>query len=319
MPLKLEQRQKQIDIREAFNIWDVLNSKYMAAERLQTWESLVHDLDLKALIEKALQSFKKNIVILEKLAEKYAVKTPDRNRSYSTFTGGKQIITDEFIALDLFLYYQGHIENLSKVLRSTVTNDSIRTVFKKMTLKTIEETDRLVKYLKLKGWLATPPLYKHLPSDQDASIGVPAASNLWDHLTLRYDNIRTTEYFLSVAHDLDFKAILKNGLKLLQKQVQQLEAEMQRYGIPMPKKPARVTTTITNTEMLEDDYMYRVLLNALQGASILHAQSFKESVACDYIRALFKQFLKDELDIIDNALKFGKLKGWLNPVPPFGP
>ena len=39
VPLKLEQRQKQIDIREAFNIGDVLNSKVLAAERLQTWET----------------------------------------------------------------------------------------------------------------------------------------------------------------------------------------------------------------------------------------------------------------------------------------
>lgn len=94
---------------------------------------------------------------------------------------------------------------------------------------------------------------------------------------------------------------------------------MQRHGIPMPKKPAKVTTTITNTEVLEDDYMYRILLNALQGASILHAKSFKESIACDSTRALFKQFFKDELDIIDKALKFGKVKGWLNPVPSYGP
>lgn len=135
MPLKLEQRQQQIDIREAFNIWDVLNSKYMAAERLQTLEHLVHDLDLKMIMEQALRSINKNIAELEKLAEKYAVKTPDRNRSYSTFTGGKQITTDEFIALDLFLYYQGHLENLSRVLRSTVTNDGMRTAFKKMALR----------------------------------------------------------------------------------------------------------------------------------------------------------------------------------------
>ncbi|NLY38017.1 MAG: DUF3231 family protein [Firmicutes bacterium] len=319
MPVKLEKRQQQIDIREAFNIWDVLNSKYIAVERLLTWDNLAHDLDLKHVINKALKSLEKNIATLEKLAAQYAVKTPDRNRSNVVFSGAQQLTTDEFIAMDLFLYYQSHIENLSRVLRSSVTNDSIRSVIKNMALKTIDETDTLVKYLKTKGWLSTPPLYKHIPLETSESLGVADAANLWDHLTLRYDNIRTTEYFISIAHDLDFKSILKMGLSHLQNQAKILEAEHRRYGIPLPKKPARVTLTLTNTEVLEDDYMYRILVNALQGAAIMHAQFYKESVICERIRAIFKDFLKDELGLIDQFLKFGKLKGWLNPVPAYGP
>ena len=87
MPVKLEKRQKEIDIREAFNIWDVLNSKYMAVERLLTWDHLAHDLDLKYVISKTVKSLEKNIAALEKLAARYAVKTPDRKRSYVTFSG----------------------------------------------------------------------------------------------------------------------------------------------------------------------------------------------------------------------------------------
>jgi hypothetical protein len=319
MTVKLEKRQQQIDIREAHNVWDVLNSKYMAVERLLTWHNLAHDMDLKAVINQTVKTLNENIKILEKIAEKHAVKTPDRNRSYVNFAGAMQVTTDEFIALDLFLYYQGHVENMSKVMRSTVTNDKVRETFKKITLKTVDEMDSLINYLTLKGWVSTPPMYKHLPTNVDQGLGLPEAANLWDHLTFRYDNIRTTEHFVSTAHDVDFKSILKIGLNTLQKQAEKLEKELQYYAIPLPKRPAKVTISLTNTEVLEDDYMYRILINALQGASIMHAQSYKECVICDKVRNLFKQFLKDELDIIDNFLKFGKAKGWLNPVPTYGP
>lgn len=317
-PATMSKRKQSIDIREAYNLWDVLNSKYMSVERLQTWVSLAHDVDLKIMLNTQLKELKENMHVLEKLMEKYAVKSPDRNRSYATISGVQQVTTDEFIALDTFLYVQEHVENLSKVLRSTVTNDSLRKIIKKMAIKTIDQMDSMVKYLTVKGWLAVPPMYQNLPANIKENLGLAEASNLWDHLTLRYDNIRTTEYFITAVHDLDFKAILKTGLKRLQTQAGTLEKELQYYGIPLPRKPAKVTLTFTQTELLDDDYIYRVLINALQGAAILHAQSFKECVVSDKIRAIFKQLLREELDYVDDFLKYGKMKGWLNPVPIYG-
>lgn len=314
----LAKRKQSIDIREAYNLWDVLNSKYMSVERLQTWVNLAHDADLKMMLNTHLKELKENMKILEKLMEKFAIKSPDRNRSYMTMSGVQQVTTDEFIALDAFLYIQEHIENLSKVLRSAVTNDSVRKIIKQMTIKTINQMDSMIKFLTLKGWLSVPPMYQQLPTNINESLGLPEASNLWDHVTLRYDNIKTTEHFVSATHDADFKAILKLGLNRLQKQTEMLEKELQYFGIPLPKKPSKVTFTITHTELLEDDYMYRIIINALQGAAILHAQSYKECVVNDKVRGIFKQLLKDELDFIDDFLKYGKMKGWLNPVPKYG-
>lgn len=66
--VKMEKRQQTVDIREAFNLWDVLNSKYMAVERLQTWHSIAHDYDLKLIISQTVKVLSENIKILEKLA-----------------------------------------------------------------------------------------------------------------------------------------------------------------------------------------------------------------------------------------------------------
>ncbi len=316
---KTEKRQGNIDIREAYNLWDLLNSKYLSKEKLYVWYNMVHDLDFKMLINRFQKTLDENISILEKQMEDYAIKSPDRNRKAVTFPSGSQIMTDEVISLDILLYLQEHIENLSKVMRSMATNDSVRAVLKKMTVKTINETETIIKYLSLKGWISVPPMYKHIPENVKEKICVAEAANLWDHVTLRYDNIKTTELFLSAVHDVDFKGVLTMGLNNLTKQVKTLEKELEHFGIPLPKRPSKVTLTLGNTEALGDDYMFRILANALQGAAILHAQSYKECVVNDRIRGIFKQLLIDEINFIDQFLKYGKVKGWLNPVPTYGP
>ena len=62
--------------------------------------------------------------------------------------------------LDVFLYLQEHVENLTKALRSSVTNESIRKQIKEMTIKTVKDTDMVVRYLTVKGWMSVPPVYK---------------------------------------------------------------------------------------------------------------------------------------------------------------
>ena len=72
---KSEKRQQSINIREAFNLWDVLNSKYLAVERLQTWKNLAHDADLVMILKRSLKSLKDNIAILEDMMIKFSVKS----------------------------------------------------------------------------------------------------------------------------------------------------------------------------------------------------------------------------------------------------
>lgn len=315
---KAEKKQEQINIREAFTLWDILNSKYMAVERVQIWENFAHDPDLKYFLKGHIKTLETNITILEGEMTRFSVKSSDRNRSFVNTPSNSQVVTDEFISLDIFLYLQEHMENLLKSVISTVTNDSLRTKIIEMTFTTIEATDKIINYLLLKGWISTPPVYKNLPSGVTEKMGVVEIANLWDHLALRYDNVKTTEIFSSVVHDLDFKAVLELGLRNLNKQIGMLEKQLKNYGVPLPKKPGKITLTISDTEVLDDDYMYRVLMNAFQGAALLHAKSFKESTVCNKIRKIFSQLLKEEINYIDRFIKIGKLKGWLNPAPLYG-
>lgn len=317
-PNKPTVRQQLIDVREVFSLWDILQSKYLAEELMQIRERLAHDRDLKALLRGQVDSLTENIAMLENTLEDYAIIAPDRQRAPDyTFTD-PQVLTDEIIARDTLLYLQEHVENLLRAFKSATTNDAIRELIQKLIIKTIKDQDRFVKYVKAKGWIETPPLYKKVPPDIPEKLTTAEAANLWEHLTFRQDNLHTTELIHSLAHDADLRATLSVGAGQLRRSITRLEKELIHFGLPLPKKPAKITLSPADTEPFNDDHMYRTIFNGIQAAATLHAQALKECIFNDRIRKLFMNLLEIELDYGNNYIKFGKLKGWLNPTPTYG-
>jgi spore coat protein CotF len=315
---KSEAKQSLIDGREAFNLWDILRSKYVVLDRLMMWEQCAKDVDLKVIIQLLQRSIQENINLLENQMFKYSVKSPDQNKSGVNFPGSSQIITDQVIAGDILVYQQEHIENLLRAFTTSITNDKVREFFRRLTVKTIDHTEKLIQYLKLKGWIETPPLYKHVNPQINESLTTVEATLLWDHLTLRYDNMRTTEIIIAYVHDGDFKATLELGIKTIKKQVNILEEELKYFGIPMPKRPSKITLKPTNTEIFYDDHLYRTLLTGLRTVASLHAKTLKETTFNDRVRGVFKAMIAGELGYIDKYFLYGKIKGWLNSYPQYG-
>lgn len=315
---KPEKRQQMVDVQEAFYLWDILNSKYLALESLKTYKNDTHDVDLRKIIDITTKALEKNIKIFENELQKYSIQAPDRNRAFINFPQNTQAVTDEYIANHLFLFFQEEVEHFLKAYRSCVTNDSVRTLIKNLSLEKIDITDRIVCYLRLKNWLNIPPLYKNTPQNVKEEIATIEIGNLWDHLTFRYDNVHTTEVIRSFARDPDFILTLDMGLKVLEGQVEMLEKELQYFGVPLPKRPGKVTMTPSSTEILFDDHMFRTLLNGIQGATILHIQPLKQCIFNERIRGVFKNLLLEEIGLIDRYFKYGKLKGWFHPSPLYG-
>ncbi|MHB1420711.1 MAG: hypothetical protein ACYCX4_14220 [Bacillota bacterium] len=97
-----------------------------------------------------------------------------------------------------------------------------------------------------------------------------------------------------------------------------LEEEMELFGIPAPVNPTKIMPPVTGIhDLVDDDYMYRVIFDGLQGAAMVHARAFKQCTTNDRIRNLFKKLLLEEIDALDDLIKYGKLKGWVDPVPKF--
>lgn len=313
----IKKQQQLVDVRETFNLWDILKSKYDIAEFLSVNYRFAHDLDLKAYITDYLQDIEKNIKILERLLTKYSIQGPSQGRISVNWAGNSEPTRDEMIALQMMIYIQEHIENLLRATRTSVTNDSIRLTLTRILKRSIKNSDRIYKYLKMKGWIETPPIYPNTAPDQIEKISCASVAHLWDHLTYRYDTIRRTKTYLALIKDGDFKILLERGIAELNAQVNILEDQCRKFGITPPKRPPKVIVTPENSEIFTDDQIYRAILEGLQSAGMMHAEALKQCTTNDSIRQLFQSMLLGEIDFYHNFIKYGKVKGWLHPVPAY--
>jgi len=313
-----KQQNLLIDTSEAYNLWDILNSKYMQADRLLLWKNYIHDSDLLKFFDNAEGKLKNSIQELEIELEKFGIKGPDKHRSVIKTANNAEVIRDETIAQDYYLILQEMIEMLLRAIRTSTTNDYVREIYIKQLKNMLKFLDAYVKYLKVKGWLSVPPFYKNVPEDVEEKLDTGEAYHLWDHLVYRYDNLHQTDIFYKFAHDVDLKRILKTGIQMtLKKQIDILEKELEHFGIPIPKRPTSVYVVPPDTSLLDDDHIYRTVFIGVQGAASLHGQAYKQCSTNDRIRDLFKGLLFSEIDILDKLVKFGKLKGWLYPAPQY--
>lgn len=142
------------------------------------------------------------------------------------------------------------------------------------------------------------------------------AFHLWDHLSSRYDSIEITHIYQSFAHDPDFKVILLLGTeKVLNKQVNILEKEMDHFGLPLPTRPPKTAQATAQQEVLNDELMFRQVFTGMQFMLDLHAIALAQNITNDRLRKIYIDFLWEELNLVDTWIKYGKVKGWLRPVP----
>ncbi|MGI6036743.1 MAG: DUF3231 family protein [Limnochordia bacterium] len=314
---KPETRQGLVDVRETFNLWEILKSKYNILELSRSWLVFVHDPDLQLLIRGYVKELDDNKRVLERLMEKYQISGPDQGRLASNWAGNTEALRDETIAGDLFIYMQEHVDNLLRTVRTSVTNDEVRHVMMKLMIKTLTDLESLTKYLKVKGWLENVPIYPNTPPENHERIDCATAAHLWDHTTFRYDSLRKTKYYRALTHDLDFRAILSHGMKVVEEQIEKLERECINFGIPLPKRPAEVIAASNSSDFFCDDFMYRDILIGLQGATLLHSEAIKQVIFNDRIRQTFRDMIIKEIGFYEDFIKFGKAKGWLHPIPSY--
>lgn len=305
---------------EAYGIWDLLSAKYQFLEKLQIWRNYAHDKDLKFLLNSIINILERKIVVeLEKQAEQYGLSGPEVGVKRVNTSANMEVIRDELIAQDTFVLLQGITELMLRNLRIATTNDNFRETviaFNKINLRMM---DNMISFLRLKGWINEPPIYPNLPTGTKEVIDAAEAFHLWDNLTFRYDNILQTEFYKDLVKDLDLKALITVGLQIvLKEEASILEKECLKFGIPLPKHPERVVALPAGMKFeVRDDYIFRVILMGMIGATNIHVSAVKQSVTNDRVRKLFIKLLLSEIDIFNNFILYGKLKGYLNEPPKY--
>jgi len=211
-----------------------------------------------------------------------------------------------------------HIGILIKAFRTSTTNDDINTLLNDGTKKAINRFNLISKYVKTKGWIGKQPMYHNQPANNNEELCAGEALHLWDHLTYRNDNIEMTQTFLSFVKDGDFKLLLEKGVQALLKQAERLEKELIHFNIPLPNRPPNVMPSVAATDLIDDDNIFRWIYQGIQGALTIHSESLIECTHNDRIQKMFEELLFNELDMLASIVKYGKLKGWLNPGLRYG-
>lgn len=315
---KSKKQQQLVDVEEAYHLWDTLKSLYSVVERIQIWGNFAHDPEFGILVAKMLNDYKKEVNKLEKVLQKYAIQGPKTNRTKINTTVNSEVLLDQFLGHDLFLILQEQVEMLLRSFVTSTTNENVRKIFLKLLKNAIERQGDLEKYLKIKGWLETPPLYPLIADNVKERLDTGEVFHLWDHLTYRYDNIEKTETFYDFVYDGEFKLLLKVGLQMaLKKQASMLEKELEYFGIPVPSHPPNVINPPDNTEILKDEFMFKDIYSGMHGAAIMHAQALKQCTTNDRVRGIFQELLLSELGMLDKLILLAKVKGWFNTTPQY--
>jgi len=311
--------QSLIDVAEANNLWDLTLTKHRGIDRALIWSTYAKDTELKVILQQSIEKGKKQVKSLEDELNKYSIMGPKRSRAKMNVSVNSELLLDEDLGGYLFLAIQEDIELVFRAFRTSTTNDAIRALFVKFLTDEISDMDKLVRYLKIKGWIETPPIYPSIPAETNEKIDTAEAFHLWDHLTFRYDNIYQTQFWYEHTEDPDLKYLLQKGLQdNLKKQANNLENELVKFGIAIPKRPPDVIPT-PQRRLITDEFIFRSLFTGIVGAAWVHALALKRCTTNDRIRQMFKDLLVQEINILSKMILYGKTKGFFEVVPQYTP
>lgn len=154
--------------------------------------------------------------------------------------------------------------------------------------------------------------------EKQSYITIAEVSSLWLQLSGRYDAIESTRILRNFVRDEDLKKMLDDGLKVLNKQVKELESTSRDYGIPMPCKPPEFSNIALDVNAITDKYVFKRIYRGIQNFLSLHMTCFIHTKS-SFLREKFRKFLNEETDLFDAMIEYGKLKGWLEEEPTFRP
>jgi hypothetical protein len=306
---------QEIDIKEVYNVWNLLRARYLSADTIRLFKDLTHDRDFTIVLGRLIDQWDKHIQHYESIVKSYQLKSPNRPPyDYKTSLKVNQI-TDVYVFRRIYNDLVAQMYSLTTGYRTSTTNDGVRKIIREDLEAHIKSFETIYKYGKLKGWMDDPPALKTSKPVVNEQISTGEAFHILDHVTHRYHQLQLTMFFLNYAHDKEFRVILNMGSKGLEKEIEKLQQEALKYEILLPNRPPASVAVPMEPETMSDAFMYQVLLSGIQNAVDLHIRAVIETIRNDSLRDLFYGLFTNELSIHENLLKYGKAKGWVIPIP----
>ncbi len=306
---------EEIDIKESYNIWSMLRARYHSVDTIKIFKDIAHDRDFIIVLGQLVDDWNKFVGEYESQALRFQLKVPKRPpHDYRTSAKINQF-TDRYIFTRVFNDVVAQLYPLVTAYRTSTTNDSVRKIIKNDLLGHVKSFELVYKLGKMKSWMDEPPAYKTAKTTITESLTTGAAFHILDHVTHRYHQLQLTKFFLSFAHDKEFRLILNQGVKKLEKETAMLQEIALKHEVQLPTQPPISMQVPVEPETAEDSFMYQVILSGMQSAIDLHVRAVLETIRNDTLRAVYYQLLEDEIKMHENILKYGKMKGWIIQVP----
>lgn len=151
---------EEIDIKEAFNIWNMLRARYHSVDTVRLFHNITHDHDFDVILGQLLDEWKKYIQLYEDKAESLQLKVPKRPPyDYKTRVQVSQF-TDQYIYRSIYNGIIAEMYPLVTAYRTSTTNESVRKIIQDDLVEHLSGFELMYKYGKLKGWMAEPPAFK---------------------------------------------------------------------------------------------------------------------------------------------------------------
>ncbi|WP_230869066.1 DUF3231 family protein [Iocasia frigidifontis] len=314
---KKSEKQSQLSVAEVHRIWAKAKLRYVTLNHIQLLSNFVHDKDFKLIIDKIYKTFQKQVNQLEKELNKYSIKSPQPNKTGVSASGNSDILRDQDVAEVVYTFLQFAVSRCMKSFYDTLFNDEFRELLMKITKENVNLFFMLVDYMKPKGWLENPPLYPVTKTNE-----IVAANEIWElwhHLYFRYINIYQTKVYINQVVDKEFKIILNTGLKLLKKQAGVIEEILLTHGVTLPAKFSENIPDSESKNEFSDDFIFNILLYNMENTAVVHGFALQELVINDNLETFFRELLFDEINLLNNLIRYGKVKGWIPLVPVYRP
>ena len=142
---------------ELYLLWDNLTIRYDIIELLQIYQNFAHDPDFKNLLAGDINTWEKQIDLIEQHMNKYKLPMPERPPKSTSFKAETSVVKDEYLFRRLFTLAQDVLDLCIRSLRAFAINDELREMFEDFFRKKLHMFDELCRYGKVKGWFQIPP------------------------------------------------------------------------------------------------------------------------------------------------------------------
>lgn len=150
--------------------------------------------------------------------------------------------------------------------------------------------------------------------DKQGRIDVSDAVYAWNIMVAKLDIMENVHIIENFIDDIDLRYIANQVIDALKRGIADMEQIMTSYGVPFPIRPPANNKTAMTMEYFTVRYIYQNLHEAIQAFFPVLAQGYMQSTK-PFAKKRFKNHVYTTMELHEQIIEYGKLKGFLDEPP----